>query len=648
MTEDNALFPKISTLFDSDLDHDQKSSYHDSVRKILKKILPRHIYKGLGEHPGQNEEFLKLLPLVTSTSFTEDSSTISFFVLAEYRPNAFKFFFDMVRQWLIPGKSLNVLLLYAADFRLFGMGSAIYTVCEMMIQVRNPEESRQIKRNLPLLETELRLGMESAYYARRILEIKGLSADEKTALIQEYVTSLAKRLPHEFDQDVMTELQHVLLMCPDEFKAARDCRHLSRIICIHYLFRKAIHEEIKKDPAQRHLSLKLFKGIINFPSGQKRVLGVMVGVNFLKDKEIFDQNHILKAIQNHIPDVRVVEGSFFSNRRGQEEVCTLYMEIEKEDGTDFEPSEIRALREDLPVELKDYIEHWMHSVFMPRNEEEIMRNIVSLSSQIKFLKDMPQVCISFDEQTQTHLFFTVIMVRTLLADSEPIQEMFYKKETSLTYIHDKCKTVGFVRKKYPKEATVFRLKLPKNEYLRRDQSVNLYEARQAVAQELQNVVGEYRDYNGGMITKQTETLMAIRALLDDSLKYNEVLLENFFFSLTPVGLRAFIDPAAFKTLFMMLLQECEERLSTTDEYKLKIQQDSSFVFVMLKTRKRNLKEDLNVLMEQHELTSELGNAYIQIEDLHYSGYIYRCDSHEKQKTFCEILETTVASAELIG
>ena len=52
----------------------------------------------------------------------------------------------------------------------------------------------------------------------RILEIKGLSADEKTALVQEHVAHLAKRLPHEFDEDVMTELQHVLMICRDDFK----------------------------------------------------------------------------------------------------------------------------------------------------------------------------------------------------------------------------------------------------------------------------------------------------------------------------------------------------------------------------------------------------------------------------------------------
>ena len=60
----------------------------------------------------------------------------------------------------------------------------------------------------------------------------------------------------------------------------------------------------------------------------------------------------------------------------------------------------------------------MPPVFMPRNEEEIMRNIVSLSDQIKYLRDIPQVFITFDEQTTANLFFTIIMVRLLKGEEK--------------------------------------------------------------------------------------------------------------------------------------------------------------------------------------------------------------------------------------
>ena len=119
---------------------------------------------------------------------------------------------------------------------------------------------------------------------------------------------------------------------------------------------------------------------------------------------MFDKTHLLKAIQNYIPSAQAVENSFFANRRGSEHICTLYLELEKINGDEFTGNEIRMLRQELPNDLKDRIEHLMHPVFMTRNEEEIIRNILSLSNQIKFLRDIPQVFISFDEQTHADFF----------------------------------------------------------------------------------------------------------------------------------------------------------------------------------------------------------------------------------------------------
>ena len=68
----------------------------------------------------------------------------------------------------------------------------------------------------------------------------------------------------------------------------------------------------------------------------------------------------------------------------------------------------------------------MHPIFMPRNEEEVMRNILSLSNQIRYIKDPQQVFITFDEQTNAHLFFTVILVRILKKGFITVPDIFSK------------------------------------------------------------------------------------------------------------------------------------------------------------------------------------------------------------------------------
>ena len=232
----------------------------------------------------QRDQFHSLLPMVTSTQCTQVPGNISFYALSKFRANSFKFFYNMVSSWLLPGKRLEVVLIYAVDFRMPEISDDVYTVCEVTIHVENRQELEQILSNFPIIESELRLGIDSIHYSQRILETKGLTMDVKTAMIQEYIAFLIKHMPAEFDRDVLTEMQHVLVMCPEEFKAARECRHLSRIISMHYLFRKALREAVKRAPQKRHLSLKLFHARLNGQGGSKKILAVVVGINFFRDK----------------------------------------------------------------------------------------------------------------------------------------------------------------------------------------------------------------------------------------------------------------------------------------------------------------------------------------------------------------------------
>jgi hypothetical protein len=643
---DPDCLPRITTLFDSPLGNPSATLYKEAVRNTLIQVIPQGIFFStevfVESIEDQRDQFHALLPIFSHSPLGNVPYNQSFFLLSKYRANAFKFFFDMISRWLVPGKRLNVVVLYAADFQMPDLSDETYTVCEVVIRVEHEEDLLEIQRNLPIIESEVCLGVESSHYARRILEIKGLSSHEKTAMIQEYIAYLVGRLPKYFDYDVFTEMQHVLVMAREEFKAIRECQHLSRIISIHYLIRKAIRDHVKNTPEKRHLSLKLFRTRLNFPEGVKSVLAVLVGVNFLKEKEIFEEIHLLKAIQNYVPEARAVPGSFFANRRGSEHICTLYLEIEKADGHDFSGEDVRILRKELPSDLKDRIEHLMHPVFMPRNEEEIMRNILSLSNQIKFIRDIPQVFISFDEQTHANIFFTVILARVLVPGSASILEMFKNSDTFLEYVHDRCKMVGFLRKRYAKEATVFRVKFRKDPFLRRDHSIDLYKARQTVVDELSRIVGEVRDFNGGMISKQNELFCAVRDTLGEAAKYNELLLENFFYSLAPVIMRTLIEPHALKTLFLMLLETIEQGFFKDERYTLKIQTEPGFVYAIIASMDRSIKgEIIRALNKIQFQSSELANSYVKIYDIPYIGYIYRCHDVQKQTLFSYTLQSTV-------
>lgn len=633
----------IGAAFDQVNDNGTKL-YSDAAKRALSRLFPAHFLESLGRSGSTQEDrvqrFEEKWPLMTWSPPQPLPFNMSFLALSRYRSNSFKFFFEMISRWLVPGKRLNVVLIYASDFQIAELGSQIYTVCEVMIHLENKDELVEIHRNLPIIESEIKLGLESAYYARRILEVRGLAADEKTAQIQEHIAHLVKKLPRVFENDVFSEMQHLLVSCRDEFKEVRSVHHLSRIISVNYVLCQLLRRSQNKAPQKRHLLLKVMNARLRTPAGAKKVLGVVVGVNFLRKKEVFEERHLLRALQNHLPGIHLVEGSSIVNRRDSEKLCTLYLEIEKSNGMEFSLQEIRDLRRDLPEDLKGRIEQPMHPVFNPRNEEEIMRNVLALANQIKFVRDIPQVYISFDEQTYSHLFFTVILVRVLRPKDPPIEDLF--RDSNLEYIHDRCRPVGLTRKKYPKEATVFRVKLDKEDFLRHDHFIDLSEARQRVVAELMRVVGEIRDYNGGMISKQNELLATLRQLVQREGHSDSLLLDNFFYSLTPVIMRSVMEPMALKTLYLMMLVAFDGAVSATEQLQLAIHEDVEFVYATILCSNAQVTERLNHAIRALDIAAtSLATAHFISFDTPCIGYVYRCESSERRRAFRETLNQVV-------
>jgi hypothetical protein len=635
-----SLFPS------SEEDQTVNRQFPPMILQSLHKVLPHDFFEER-DNAARKKMLEKLLPLIASSKTEIFPGVISFFALSRYRQNSFKFFFEMISRWLVPGRRLIVVQANATDFRLVPQSAEIYSISEMFVSIFDKEEYEEIQRNYPIIENEIALGIDSEFYAQRILEIKGLSKDDKTALIQEYLSYLLKRFPGHYDVDVFSEMQHLLVACREEFKAARQGRHLCRIIGIQYLFRNALREAIKKNSLRRHLNLKIFRSNIQTTNGPKRVLSLLIGVSFLREQENLGEKHLLKAIQHCISGALSIENSFFIHKLGSENIGIFYMEVEKKDGSNFSASEIRKLRKELPLSLKNRVEHRLHNLFMPRNEEEVMRNILTLTNQIKYVSDIPQVLITFDEQAYAHLYFTIILARLLKPESCPIGSLFKKAETNVEYLHERTKVMGYVRKRYPKEATVFRLKVPKEGFIRADNSIDLYKARQAVVKQLLKIVGDIRDYNGGMISKEHELLSDIRKILSTVKDYDELLLENFFYSLSPVVVRALLNPDAFKTLFLMLLEGLKEYKHEEDLFKFRTV--SANTFVLLIVEDFSIKDKIHqALQELHIPSTDLAVAHVRTHGNKCIGYIYSSNDPERQEQFLQLIAGTVKIPALIS
>lgn len=625
---------KLNAVIKGPEDELEMPFYTEVIYKILGQTIPVDLFKKT------EEEFDSELPILKNKICSDAPGNLTIYAFCKYHKHSLKFFIEMLSNWLLPSQRLNLAMVFSSVFCIPSIGSSTYMVCEVVIHVSSQFDLDQVRINLPIIESEICLGMESFFYAKRILEIKGLTIDAKTAIIQEKIAYLLERKPQYFDSDMLNEMQHVLVICRDEFKIQRSIRHLSRIIGIQYFFRKSLSGK-SQVPNKRYVFLKIFRSELQIQTQKKHVLGIIVGFNFLREKEVFEKRVLIRAIQEHIPNASIVENSFFEDRRSLEHFYTMYLEIEKSTGEKFSNDEIENLRKILPGDLLDGIERLVHSVFMPRNEEEIMRNILSLSAEIKYLQDLPQVMIIFDDQTYTKLAFTVFIVRVPKPGEDSIQNLFSRKKTLLDFVHDRCRTIGYLRNKYVKEANVCSVKIDKDDFIRRGQTIDLNKARQVIVAELIKVIGEFRDFNGGLIAKQNELLSDVKLLMASEAKYNELLLENFFFAVTP--LVTVLEPQALKRWFLMLQETIVTVPEPEKNYFVNMEIKAAYVFAVIKSEKRlNHDEIAGALNVLQVSSSDIATAYIQINDVNYNCYIFHCLDPIRQEQFGSIIHHLVS------
>ncbi len=616
--------------------------YREGAQDIIQKILPADLLTPSPYHAAsQKARFSDLIPQVRWSELQRAPCSLSVLMLCKYRQNACNFFYDMISRWLLPSQKVNVELFFASDVRLPHLSDEKLSVSEIVIYLKSLQEVEEVRRNLYAIETEIRLGVVSNYHARRILEFKGLSSDGKTAMIQEKISSLIQSHSKDFDRGIFSQMQHFLVTCREDFKKSRDYHHISRIISNIHSLQKVLAQQAAALPGKRHVMVKFLKTRLEAPNGkEKPVLGILVGLNFLREHELFDSNHLMNAIHKLYSNFRAVEGSMIVEREKEISLQLIYLEVEKDHGADFGFDEVQHLRSSLPTLLAENIEQLTHPIFMPRNEEEVIRNIMALSRQIRYVNDRAQVIISFDEQKGDGLGFTVIFLRVRGESDRPIQEIFGSEKAKLPFAVERIRRLGSVRRKYLKEAAILRTSISMKEFLRPDRSVDLYRARQSVLAEVVHLAGEVRDFNGGMILKQQEVLGELKLALGKVADQHALLLEQFFYALSPMEMRSALDIDSLKQFFSMLLQTMKVDLKSkrkAGDWLCK--QDARRLFAVFPDLAEKsaiaLQERIQTLsLPSHSLVS----FSLVFQEIPYFGYLLFSEDRDLQGKVFEALE----------
>ncbi|WP_316358026.1 peptide ABC transporter substrate-binding protein [Candidatus Neptunichlamydia sp. REUL1] len=553
------------------------------------------------------------------------------------------FISEMIKRWLLPYQETIILSFEHMSFTFDHYPKETLFFGEAKVLIQNKKEATLLKENLPLLKKEIASSISAGRYAKSLLETKALPLDHKMNLIRESFIKLLHRYPDDLDEVIFERLAYMQVYSSKEFRMERSYSHLGRILLSFLSGRSQLAREINVFPEKRHMKIRFLATELSFPFGKKPVLGLSIGVNLFHKYEFFDEKHVLRAVQKFIPDIRIVPGSIYQSSHLNDPIISLYLELEKIDGSSITLEDRKQLKGQLEEELKKRIEHLVPSIFTVRNEEETMRNILMLSRELKSKDDIPQMMISFDQHSQEDLVFTVVLLRVKSEGTPPLQDLLKNADPLVRFVPDRIQNVSYIRKSHPIEANVFRLHMAKlPSFLRMDFSVNLYRAREEVVKFLSRHIGEIRDYNGGMMVKQGELLTQFKRLFQDISQRNQDLLENFFYSLNPIEAQATISLPSISLFFETFIQAVENEFPRDRSCLLERGEDENITVVVVRGNNPELLTLVeDALLDEIIQGRNLVSSSLTFEGSYYLGFLCNDPAKEKHEAFKAIVNQTL-------
>lgn len=409
------------------------------------------------------------------------------------------------------------------------------------------------------------------------------------------LTRWLARFPESFDTSILNELLLLYLLNTKKYLDHRNPTHFFRLVLSIYRMQKKLFDATTLFPQKRHLEVRLLPTSLVFPFSSRPVLGCLIGINMLDRNELFDEENVLIALRKHLPDLRLVNESAYSHTQQNKSLRIFYFEIEKNNGDPLTLADQKLVKSKLEEKVKYSIQSLAPPVFVRRNEEEVYKNILTLSRQIQSIDDQPQVFTTFDQQTAKEIIFCVTLVYVSPFHRFSLRECF----TDCLFVSELVSVVRHIKGIHPVEAHVFRLHLPRDASLMRsDASLDFYSARRRVTDLIRRAIGDFRDYNGSIIIKQQELLQEFKNNFPDEATHNSELMESFLYSLLPVQKQLILHGDVLNALFTYFLENRKNKLSESSPYSCDIHHKGSLAFLTVRGEDSTLIEAITIVMQE--------------------------------------------------
>lgn len=391
-------------------------------------------------------------------------------------------------------------------------------------------------------------------------------------LISQLVSIAPTRKSPEFVRELFLMIGHY----SDRFLQNRTEDYLLKLSKARYRVKKEISKAVAI-PGGKYIYTKLFAVKFKDENSSRKALGVLISFILNPKREKFGQEHLLTILKKILAGIHVLDESvclFLDQKTNQ---LTYYFEIEKIRGKHLTFTECIKLKKELVREIKDGIEFSSPDLWSPENEEQIFKDILRLDAEVNSIKDLPHVIISLKEQQPESIRFNVILLRVAKIDDLSFKERLANLGMRFQLHLENTKPFF---KKYIKQTFVFSLEVSNILFYRKNYAVDVLKARQYICMILKQNLGEFRDYNGGLLSKQTEQFNALAEGLSN--KVSDLSdFESLFYSLTPTNIQLLFSMETVLELSKLFYELKNEK--SHQAFHIKYKNKKNFFFILIRT-----------------------------------------------------------------
>ena len=351
--------------------------------------------------------------------------------------------------------------------------------------------------------------------------------------LYDWGVALIRRFSRSIDSRLLRAFDFTLGAATPSFFQTRSPMHCKRLLLANFFLQKEMERKLSRQES-RPVCVQVF-----LEASQ-----LCIAIAYSRQEGVISEDAILEIASQRISSLKKVE------RSGYHWICPdlpyaiCYVELEKVRGAIPLRKEGKWVKEELYYQLPRRLSGV--SIFWPYNHEEAFKQLLILEKEITSTEDDPQVTVRFQKQTFESLEFLVYLVRPKHLVSQSVLITAERFPPSIQLIHHVKRELGC---EIPCLAEAFSLVFPLKNF-RSGNTVNLLYAREFVAKLLLDVIGTFRDYNGGLFETQKSRFKQLSDEFSAAIPHFSLFGKDVFYALEPIEAQVGLELELFKELFL--------------------------------------------------------------------------------------------------